>query len=455
MSKRSTITHHFVLPIRTEETLCEYVRISQCLHIPDRQMCSTHSTPWRAYCDAYFSRHPVMIWKASRGLGGKSMLLASLAKVKAETQVSDVSILGGSGEQSKRVLDALSEFWKHENAPRSMLNGEVAREMRLTNGAKMTALMASSASARGAHPQFLAVDEVDECDIEIIDDALGQPMDDSRRPWASACTVMSSTHHRTDGAMTEILRRAGDRGWPVHEWCIEETREANGGWLKESQIDKTRATMTAAQWENEVLLQEPSPESRAIVPAAVKAMFRRDLGDFAGEPRQYIEVDVPVPTGVYVTGCDLARDRDWTIVLTFKISREDPKRPKAKLVAFERLGREPYPAMLARYEYQVKRFCSQTAYDATGLGTVVTDLLGFKAAGVTMTGRVRADLITNYIAAIERGDVVSPMIRHMEVEHRLASREIYQAGDEHLPDTIAAGALAWWCVSSFPKWSAS
>ena len=51
-------------------------------------------------------------------------------------------------------------------------------------------------------------------------------------------------------------------------------------------------------------------------------------------------------------------------------------------------------------------------------------------------------MISDYIGAIERGSLVSPFIAHAEAEHRLASRAIYRAGDEHLPDTIAAGALA-------------
>jgi hypothetical protein len=62
-----------------------------------------------------------------------------------------------------------------------------------------------------------------------------------------------------------------------------------------------------------------------------------------------------------------------------------------------------------------------------------------------MIGRQRANLLSNYIRAVEAGDIVAPYIRYMENEHRLASvADVYQSGATlHLPDTIAAAALAW------------
>jgi hypothetical protein len=98
----------------------------------------------------------------------------------------------------------------------------------------------------------------DEADLVIVDAALGQPM---ARGSLRDGTVLSSTHHYPDGTMTEILKRAADRGWPVHRWCYHETRELNGGWLSEEQIEATRSRVPAAMWDAEYELQEPSPES--------------------------------------------------------------------------------------------------------------------------------------------------------------------------------------------------
>jgi hypothetical protein len=434
--------YQFRLPIRTEEHLALFIAAAFGVRIPDHQVCPDHSTPWRALCDAFFSRHPVMIWEASRGFGGKSQTLSVLGLCIGLLRAADTNILGGSGEQSERILEHMTTLMGRPNAPRHAVCGDVAREMRLANNARIRTLMASTRSVRGPHPVALLIDEADEADLAIIDAALGQPMSNGDN---RAVTVLSSTHHNADGTMTELKRRAAERGWPVHTWCLEETREGNGGWLKESDIEAARSRMTAAMWENEILLQEPSPESRAIMPAAVAAMFQRSLGVFAGEPRQYLELEAPDPAGAYATGADWARDRDWTIITTI---RHDCT--PARVVAWERLGREPYPGMIARFDYQIGRFRSTAAHDATGLGTVVEDLVSHSVTGFTMVGAQRQDLLSTYIAAIEQGKIVSPWIVYSEAEHRLASRaDVFQGGSgNHLPDTVSAGALAWYAAKN-------
>jgi hypothetical protein len=67
--------------------------------------------------------------------------------------------------------------------------------------------------------QRLRLDEVDELEIQLFDSALGQPMD---KRGIRSQVVASSTHQYADGTMTELLRRANERGWPVHEWCWRE-----------------------------------------------------------------------------------------------------------------------------------------------------------------------------------------------------------------------------------------
>jgi len=59
------------------------------------------------------------------------------------------------------------------------------------------------------------------------------------------------------------------------------------------------------------------------------------------------------------------------------------------------------------------------------------------ALPIMMVGRARSDMISDYIAAVERGEYSTPFIRFMEAEHRLASvDDVYGSG--HLPDSIAA-----------------
>ena len=100
------------------------------------------------------------VWIGSRGLAGKSFLLALLGLTEAVTLGASVNILGGSGEQAKRVHEYMEDFWKKKTAPHSLLMSDpTKRETRLIHGNKIQALMASQASVRGGHPQRLRLDE--------------------------------------------------------------------------------------------------------------------------------------------------------------------------------------------------------------------------------------------------------------------------------------------------------
>jgi len=434
LAPQSASDHLEIRPPKTDDELRALVLSLWGVRIPDVQICPNHCTPWRAFSDAFFARSPVTVWKASRGFGGKTYLLAVLGLTESVVLAADVNVLGGSGEQAARVHEYMHQWWGRVSAPRNMLASDPSkRETRLRTGNYVRALMGSSRSVRGPHPQRLRCDEIDEMDLAVFDAALGQPMGRGNVP---AQTVASSTHQYADGTMTEVLKRAAARNWPVHEWCYRETMEPHG-WLSAAEIESKKLQVTESMWKSEYDMQEPSPESRAIQPAAVAAMFRRELGNYEGAPRQYIEHETPEDGARYVTGTDWARKQDWTIIITLRVDTKP-----ARLVAFERLGRESWPTMVARLDERMKRYPGAGAHDATGVGDVVAGYLQTHVNPVLMVGRDRADMLTEYIAAVERGDIVSPLIRCMESEHRLASvDDVYGSG--HLPDTVAAGALAW------------
>jgi hypothetical protein len=425
---------------QTDAELLAFVRSTWGISIPNTQCCPDHSTPARAFCDAYFARSPMSVWEASRGYGGKSFLLALLALTEAVTLGAYANILGGSGEQSTRVLSYMDQLWAKDTAPRTLLASDPAkRETKLTNGGKIQALAASSRSVRGPHPQRLRLDEVDEMDLRIFDAAMGQTMSADGIPMQ---TVMSSTHQYVDGTMTEVLKRAGEKGWTVHRWCYKESLEPHG-WLSPADVEQKKSEITKAMWDAEYELQEPSPDSRAIDPDAVKRMFKKELGEFAGNIHEYIEIEPPVPDAKYSTGADWARKKDFTEIETYRIDVNP-----ARLVAFERMQRLPWPVMVNKYNERVNRYPGEAYHDGTGIGDVVAGYLTVPADGVIMVGRTRADMLTNYIAAIERGELESPLIHSLEAEHRYASvDDVYAGGEGHLPDGISAGALAYMGIS--------
>lgn len=396
------------------------------VRLPDTQVCPSHSTPFRAFSDAYFARSGVTVWKASRGLGGKSYLLALLGHCEADTLDAEVTILGGSGEQALRVIEYLQKFSGDEE--------NTKRRTDYSGGGRVTALMASSKSARGPHPQRMRLDEVDEMELAILDAAMGQPMSGHGVPKQ---TVMSSTHHYPDATFTEVLKRADEKGWPVYEWCYQETSAEPDGWLSDEEIESKRGEVTASMWKAEYDLQEPSPEDRAILPEAVDACFKKELGEHVGELGREIVIEEPVEGATYATGADWAKKKDFTVIDTLRTDVRPMQR-----VAWVRLGRMSWPMMIARFDKRVEKYKGRACHDATGLGDVVGDYQEVNAEGVILSGQTRSDVFTKYIAAIEDKAIVSPAIKYCEGEHRYCTNDDL-SGSGHPPDSFVAGALAY------------
>lgn len=440
----------FSLPLRTEEDLRQYVWLTTGVRIPDVRVCPHHTTPWRAFADAYFARSTVAVWKGSRGFGGKTFLLALLGKTEGETLKVDVTVLGGSGEQSRRVLEAGDRFWRWPNAPRHLLSSDPgAHTVRFRWGNTIRALQASQRSARGAHPQRLRLDEVDEMALPIFDAAMGQPMEGAR--GVPVQTVASSTHQNPNGTMTEILKRAAEKGWPVYEWCWRESVAGGAGWLAETEVAAKRRDVTDLMWLTEYELQEPTAADRAINTEAVERLFVRELGEFQGRDGELIEIEAPQAGRRYVHGVDWAKAVDWTIITTVRVDLFP-----AVVVAWERLGRREWPDMVDRFRQRVARWKGIGRHDGTGIGSVVEDYLpaewkattgarGEAIPGIVepviLVGATRSGLFAEYIAEIEHGGIVAPRIDWMRREH-LYVRHKDLTGGGHPPDSFVAGALA-------------
>lgn len=421
--------------IHDEDELRAFLWKYAGIRFPDVQVCEHHTTPWRAFADAYFAKHPVCVWLGSRGFAGKSFELAALTWVEAVTLKADANVLGASGEQSARVLEYLQDRWDYVDAPKHLLVGDTARKTELTWGNKIVALMASMASVRGPHPQRLRLDEVDEMKLAILDAALGQPM--MGDTGIKTQIVMSSTRQYSGGTMDKMLERAARKGWGVYEWCYRENLEPHG-WLSAEEVEEKKSVISEAMWEAEYENQDPNPGARAIQTEKIELMFNKELGEVAGNENVYYEFEEPVPDGVYATGTDWAKELDWTIIWTLRVDVNP-----ARFVAFERTGRLDWSVMVSKHDARVIRYPKKGAHDATGVGNVINDYLTVPSEPFVFAGRARAQMLSRYITAIEHGEVESPMIDFAYSEHKFASNDAIYSSREHLPDSIAAGALAW------------
>lgn len=206
-----------------DDELWYFIQAIFGLKVPRTRVCADHQTPFEALADAYFARHPVTVWKASRGYGGKSYTVALLAALEALNLGAEANVLGGSGAQSLNIHNHTKEMWEHGNAPTAMLSREPTKfDTWLSNGGHIRTLMASQNSVRGPHPQRLRLDEIDEMEMAVLEAAQGQPMRKKGRDGTiiETQTVMSSTHQYPDSTMSAILERARVQGWPIYQWCI-------------------------------------------------------------------------------------------------------------------------------------------------------------------------------------------------------------------------------------------
>jgi len=431
-----------------DDELHAWVRAHLGVTIPRRACCPGHVAPFDAFADAYFARSSMSVWLASRGFGGKSFLLALLALTEAVTLGAEVNVLGGSADQSENVVRYTERMIATPTFPPGLLAVGDNRVQPLTkarislaNGGRLLALSAATRTTRGPHIPRLRIDEADEMPLRIFDASMGQTME---RGGIRAQTVVSSTHHYPDGTFTEVLRRAAAKGWPVYSWCYRESMEPHG-WLTAAEVERKRTEVTDAMWLSEYDLQEPSVEGRAINTDAVERAFDPALGEWAGDADEVIVVEMPRADADCGTGTDWAKKRDWTVIVTFRVVGRDPLR--VVCVAWQRMGREPWPAMIGAHSARVAAYGGAALHDASGVGDVAGDYIDADVAtgGVHLAGRVRQSVFSDYILAIEAGRVQYPRIEFAYREHKFVTTDaLYRAGDAyHPPDSFVAGALAY------------
>lgn len=479
---------------QTRDELWEKVRDTWGVEIPREVhpdcVHRGHVAPFTAFADSFFAETeigaliPVSLWLGSRGLSGKTFLLALLAISEQVWLGSEVSLLGGSLEQSQKAHAYTREFWENPNAPHHLLLADpTERRIRLRNGGEEFVHTASTKSVRGAHPQRLRPDEADEMDMDVLDSAMGMPM--SKNGVRSQVTI-TSTHHKAKGPVTELKRRMkdGEQDIKLYEWCLMESLQRTNdkgeivGWLSPEEAELAERRMPHRMWLVEVLLQEPSVEDRAIKSSAIDTAFEPIYGKFDGKIGEYIEVpcckvyierlakytETPWDFGFkkpapcrhhqYVTGIDWGRIRDHTVIVTYRTDGADGR---WWMVAWESLAGDTESDWVdidGRANARMERFPGYAAHDRGGAGDRASAYLDFTPVDVLIQGERRKNVFNNYIRALEHGQIVHPRITSAYDDHRFVTREdLFGTGSSnHPPDSVVAGALAWYMYRGAPNY---
>lgn len=440
-------------PPRDDDELYELTKKLWGVTIPRGKYCPEHNAPFDAFATAFFAREPQVLVRGSRGLSGKTAMMSALGLTQAVVLGADVNIVGGSEQQALNALAHMKRYWESENAPNYMIKGNLATRISLTNQALIQPLTASEKSVRGPHPARLLLDEIDEMDESILESAKGQPM--PQKNWLGVQipqqTIMVSTLQYADGTMMKEMKRFEEEGLPVMEWCYKDTMWAKDGWLSEDFVEQKKREVSKERWRVEYELGEPSIGNRAIDSAAVEKMFSLPCPEpikIARDFEQY-QYEEPKLDRDYVIAADWAQAVDYTVITVWDVTYEP-----VRCVYFVKMNRRPYPYMVGWFDRLQKRYNYASAiHDATGLGRVVADLLENRARGFVMAGRERDNMLSDYVAAVERGQLLSPRIPSFYRDNLYASvDDLYSRGkDFHLPDSVCSAALAWKMVShKFP-----
>ncbi len=461
-------------PPQNRDELALYLKAFFGLAYPRKAVCPGHTAPFEALAEAYFAEAPVAIWVASRGFGGKTVALAGLSLMELLAEM-DVSLLGGSGEQSARAHKATREAWDNKSTaivcgacrelnfnttrcvdcgrkftdddsevelepPRDFLKD---REPLVTKtvtiaGAEMQALTASQKSVRGPHPLRLRMDEADEMDIRIIDAAMGQTMktDPDRDPQI----ILASTHHRESGTMTELLKRAAERGWPVRRWCYRETlvdEDNPGSWLLHENIAAKRNDVTSHMWRVEYDLEPPSEGGTMFSKEKVDQLFYGEEID--DKLNQLVLLEDFDPRGDYVTSADWGRKSDLSVIATTRYDVSPPR-----LVAWIRMYKQPWPVAIAQYnKLATELYPGKGIHDATGLGDVVAAYIDVPdAVDFIFSPATKVKCYMDYEVGVDKELLKWPRLRSLVELHLYLQRDDLYGGG-HPPDEICSLALNW------------
>lgn len=213
-------------PPISEEALRNWLYLYLGVKVSRHKVCPGHDCVWDYFRDLYFKRPPVTLVLGSRG-SGKSFLSALNTHITSRWQPRHgTRILGGSRAQSEQVYRVLRETVHQGRGPLGSDSGSIARllkgEASYRNGSDVAILAASSTSVRGPHVPSLKLDEVDEIPTDLRESAMGMCMD---RHGASASVVMTSTWHRVNGPMADLMGRARDGEFPLYTFCAFEVLE--------------------------------------------------------------------------------------------------------------------------------------------------------------------------------------------------------------------------------------
>jgi hypothetical protein len=219
---------------RDRKELWTWIYLYTGVKVATNPVCDGHCAPFDAIACWQLDRPGHALLEGSRG-SGKSFLSSIDTHLDSRhLPRHGTRILGGSKAQAQQVHQGLKEAVLDGRGPsggndKDTIDHFGVQMTRYHNGSEVSILAASPLSVRGPHVPCLKMDEVDEIDPKIRDDAHGMVMDKGKGAERyKPKIVMTSTHHNLGGPMEELKAQAiasneaHPGSYPLHRFCVWE-----------------------------------------------------------------------------------------------------------------------------------------------------------------------------------------------------------------------------------------
>lgn len=191
------------------------------VELSDSPVCQGHSCTGDIFVAICVQRLSMMLVHGARGAGKSFMAALATHLNSLMLPGHGTQILGGSMAQSGQIYNALKTF-DDKRKDSSPLTSFTRTKATYYNGSEVGILTASPTSVRGPHDPTVMLDEVDEIESDLREQANGIAM---ARNGVHSSIVMLSTWHRVAGPMADLIKKAESGAFPYYKFCIWETLE--------------------------------------------------------------------------------------------------------------------------------------------------------------------------------------------------------------------------------------
>jgi hypothetical protein len=210
----------------TKRHLWLWVQRFTGLKIADRAVCQGHSAPFDLFARQVLEEPAMELWQGPRG-SGKSVNSAIKTHIQSRFRPGvRTKILGGSLAQSEQAYQAIEQRVVKGRGPlgsdRDAIDVITKRKTLYHNGSVVETLAASETSVRGPHAPFLNLDEIDVMDSSVREDAVGIAQEQDGQ---QSSILMTSTWHKVNGPMAELMELGRSGAFPVSTFCVFEVLE--------------------------------------------------------------------------------------------------------------------------------------------------------------------------------------------------------------------------------------